>query len=256
MAIEAIEAALATSSAGARALSGSISFLYKRLFFDMVSIAVQHGPMTYITERRQEERDRRRTEILDAAETVYAECGWDAVTMDLVARKARLSRALLYVYFRDKGDLHMGLVERALEELRRRFEAAREGRATGIEEVAAIGQAYLAFAREVPHYFDACARFQAHRREGEEIPQNEAACIDTGDRVHDVIVESLSKGMADGSIRADLGDPYATALTLWAFTHGLIQIATTKGWLIERDGIPLQTFIDHSVDLALRSLRP
>lgn len=212
--------------------------------------------MTYINERRQEERDRRRTEILDAAEAVYAECGWDAVTMDQVARRARLSRALLYVYFRDKGDLHMGLVERALEELRRRFEAAREGRASGIEEVAAIGQAYLAFARELPHYFDACARFQAHRREGEEIPQNESACIDTGDRVHEVIVGSLGKGVADGSIRGDLDSLYRTALTLWAFTHGLIQIATTKGWLIERDGIPLQAFIDHSVEFALRSLRP
>ncbi|MBP9590615.1 MAG: helix-turn-helix transcriptional regulator, partial [Steroidobacteraceae bacterium] len=68
--------------------------------------------MSYITERRQQERDRRRTEIVDAAEALYAEVGWDAVTMDQVARRARLSRALLYVYFRDKPDLHFALVER------------------------------------------------------------------------------------------------------------------------------------------------
>ena len=55
------------------------------------------GRMSYITERRQQERGRRRTEIVDAAEALYAEVGWDAVTMDLVARRARLSRALLYV---------------------------------------------------------------------------------------------------------------------------------------------------------------
>ncbi len=116
--------------------------------------------MSYITERRQEERDRRRAEIVDAAEALYAEVGWDAVTMDQVARRARLSRALVYVYFRDKSDLHLALVERALDTLRERFEAARAGKERGIDEVEAIGWAYQAYARELPHYFDACARFR------------------------------------------------------------------------------------------------
>jgi len=58
------------------------------------------SPMSYLTARRQEEKDRRRAEIVDAAEALYAETGWDAITMDQVARRARLSRALLYVYFK------------------------------------------------------------------------------------------------------------------------------------------------------------
>ena len=211
---------------------------------------------SYIAERRQEERDRRKAEIIDAAEALYAEIGWDAVTMDQVARKARLSRALLYVYFRDKADLHFALVDRSLEELRRRFELARLGCSRGIDEVAAIGRAYLAFSRELPHYFDACARFQAHQRESGDVQDNELACMETGHRAHEVIVESLNRGIADGSVRADIGNPYVTALTLWAFTHGMIQIATTKGSSIEHEGVPVQQFIDHSFSLALRSLRP
>ena len=96
--------------------------------------------MTYIAERRQEERDRRRNEIVDAAEALYAEVGWDAVTMDQVARRARLSRALVYVYFHDKADLHFALVERSLEELRRRFEAAHEGKVRGTIALDAAAQ--------------------------------------------------------------------------------------------------------------------
>jgi hypothetical protein len=49
---------------------------------------------SYIADRRQEEKDRRRNEIVDAAEALYREVGWDEVTMDSVARNARLSRAL------------------------------------------------------------------------------------------------------------------------------------------------------------------
>jgi AcrR family transcriptional regulator len=87
---------------------------------------------SYITERRQEEKDRRRTEIVEAAEALYKELGWDAVTMDSVAKRARLSRALVYVYFKDKQDLHFAIAARALETLQRRFEEATARAKTGI----------------------------------------------------------------------------------------------------------------------------
>jgi len=211
--------------------------------------------MSYITERRQEERDRRRAEIVDAAEALYSEVGWDAVTMDQVARRARLSRALVYVYFRDKSDLHLALVERALDALRERFEAARAGKATGLEEVEAIGWAYQAFARELPHYFDACARFEA-RTGSDGVQPNEAACMAAGHRVHETMVASLNRGVADGSIRADIGDPYVTSLALWAFSHGMVQIATTKSGQMATEGIPVQQFLDHAIAMALRTLKP
>ena len=50
--------------------------------------------MNYIAERRLEEKERRRAEIVDAAEAAGREVGLDALTMDDVARRARLSRAL------------------------------------------------------------------------------------------------------------------------------------------------------------------
>jgi len=210
--------------------------------------------MSYIAERRQEERDRRRAEIVDAAETLYAELGWDAVTMDAVARRARLSRALVYVYFTDKRDLHFALVERALEELHARFVAAAAGRELGIEQCEAIGRAYLAFSRELPHYFDACARFQAHQTETGELEPNELACAQAGHRVHEVIVATLERGVADGSVRRDIGNPYVTSLALWSFTHGVILIAASKGAQIEHEGIRVETMIEHALGLALRSI--
>jgi TetR/AcrR family transcriptional regulator len=212
--------------------------------------------MSYIAERRQEERDRRRAEIVDAAEAVYAEAGWDSVTMDQVARRARLSRALVYVYFKDKPDLHLALVERALETLRERFEATGAGKSTGLEEVQAMGQAYLRFSREMPHYFDACARYQSRISDEAGREPNDVACIHAGDRVHQTIVAALRRGIEDGSIRGDLGDLYATALSLWAFTHGVIQIASSKGGQIEHQGVPVERFIDHALEMLTRSLVP
>src|SRR5271167_1051054 len=104
--------------------------------------------MSYITERRVEEKERRRAEILDAAEALYAEKGWDSVTVDQVARSARLSRALVYVYFKDKEELLFAVGERAMRLLRDRFTAAAAAHAQGLDKMDAIGRAYMGYAYE------------------------------------------------------------------------------------------------------------
>lgn len=191
--------------------------------------------MSYVAERREEEKERRRIEIIEAAEQLYAQKGWDAVTMDQVARKARLSRALLYVYFRDKEDLLFAITERALSELRRRFEEALAGHELGIDMVSAIGRAYVLFQQEKPFQFDACSRYHAHQTH-QGMP-NETACNRSGDAVMAVMVAALERGIADGSVRPDIGDPMRVCVMLWAFTHGLIQIAINKSQEIASRGV-------------------
>src|SRR5215469_12043530 len=92
---------------------------------------------------RQEDKERRRAEILDAAEEVAGSVGWDALTMDQVARRARLSRALLYVYFKDKVDLMYGICERGLATLTQRAAAAVGRHRLGLDQIVAIGRAYI-----------------------------------------------------------------------------------------------------------------
>jgi AcrR family transcriptional regulator len=205
--------------------------------------------MSYIAERRQEEKDRRRIEIVEAAEDLYRELGWDAVTMDSVARRARLSRALVYVYFKDKQDLHFAIAIRALECLHERFEAASARSKSGIDKVEAIGRAYMAYAQEFPHFFDACARLEAHAPDTAKVTPQEDSCIQAGRRVHQVVVEALQIGQGDGTIRKDIGDLDVTSRVLWGFTHGLIQIAITKGEPLAQAGISVPQLTQHALRL-------
>jgi len=210
--------------------------------------------MTYIQDRRAEEKDRRRTEIVDAAEQVFGQVGYEQSTMEQVARAARLSRALLYVYFKDKTDLHFAVCERALILLRERFIQAAARNRTGIDQVQAIGRAYIGFAHEMPHYFNALARFEAHRLEDIVEHSAEHDCCMAGDRVHKVIVESIEAGVADGSIRADIGNPYLVSVTLWGFMHGIIQLSSTKAEILAADGISMQQLIENAVRMAGRAM--
>jgi AcrR family transcriptional regulator len=210
--------------------------------------------MSYILDRREEEKERRRAEILDAAEALYAKKGWDAVTVDQVARSARLSRGLVYVYFRDKEDLLFAIGERAMCLLRDRFEAAVTGPGSGLEHVEAIGRAYVGYAIEFPHYFDFCSRFQAHAM-GIEPSANEAACRIAGDQVIGTVIGAIEAGVRDGSIRADIGDPVLMAFSLWAFTHGITELVIVKGADLARRGIAVPDFSNYAFQLLIVMLQ-
>jgi AcrR family transcriptional regulator len=204
--------------------------------------------MSYIAERRGEEKERRRSEILDAAEALYAQKGWEVVTVEQVARGARLSRALVYVYFRDKEELLFGIGERAMQLLRDRFVAAASQHALGVDQVEAIGRAYMAYAHEFPHYFDFCARFQAHSVSADP-GSHEGACRLAGDEAIGAVVQAIESGIRDGSIRAEIGSPTLLAVTFWAFTHGIIQLAMAKGNDLQRFGITVPEFSNYGIAL-------
>lgn len=207
-----------------------------------------------IAERRQEEKDRRRTEIIEAAEALYREVGWEAVTMDGVAKRARLSRALVYVYFKDKQDLHFGIAVRALEMLERRFEQAVQGRSNGLEKVISLGRAYMTYSQDFPFYFDACARLELYAPSGAEPAPQELACLTVGQRVHVIVVDALSLGQRDGSIRTDVGDLNVTSRVLWGFMHGIIQIAMTKEAPLSQVGITVTQLTQQAVSLITAAL--
>lgn len=66
--------------------------------------------------RRERERQRRRSEILDAAERVFARKSFHAATMTEVAENAEFAVGSLYNFFRGKDELYIAMVERVIGE--------------------------------------------------------------------------------------------------------------------------------------------
>ncbi len=210
--------------------------------------------MNYIAERRQEEKERRRSEILDAAEQVTGKSGWDELTMDQVARRARLSRALLYVYFKDKTDLMYALCERSLIGLEQRFGEVARSERSGLDKIEAVGDAYIGFSQEFPVYFDILARCGLREVNTTDPGANELACQTLGDSLLLLIVAVLDDGVKDGSIRADLGNRMVAATAVWGFTHGVIQVAATKAKVMVLSGVDPRELLNQALRMATRAL--
>jgi hypothetical protein len=78
---------------------------------------------------------------------------------------------------------------------------------------------------------------------------NEGACATAGDAAIGVVVQAITAGLADGTIRRDVGAPMMFAVSLWAFTHGVIQLAMAKGDDLARLQIEVGAFCEYSLNL-------
>ena len=55
-----------------------------------------------VIERREREKQQRREQAIQAAMEIYDEEGYHAITMEKIAERAEISRAALYLYFKNK----------------------------------------------------------------------------------------------------------------------------------------------------------
>ena len=62
-----------------------------------------------IYERKQREKQRRRKDIINAARKVFSLKGFNSATMEEIASEAELSPGTIYLYFKNKEELHTSL---------------------------------------------------------------------------------------------------------------------------------------------------
>jgi TetR/AcrR family transcriptional regulator len=92
--------------------------------------------------------DRSRAAILDAAEQLFAEHGYDATSLTQVGAAAGVSRGTPGYFFRSKAELYQAVLDRSFAEVR---DAVREGRARAL---ASNESAETILAGAVSDYFD------------------------------------------------------------------------------------------------------
>lgn len=206
--------------------------------------------------RPSPDREQRRQEILRAAIRLFAERGLENVTYGDIAQAARLSRPLIYFYFPDLETLFLEAVIVGSSKVHQRFQHAVRPGLSGLDQIMAIGVAYVQFARDEPQLFQLLAHQETKPSATEAGHPLEEECHRSFAAVMGLLVAALQKGIRDGSIRRDLGDPAKVAVCLWGLTHGLIQIATTQQPTIECNLGPAAAanLPDFGLDLVCRSL--
>ncbi len=179
-------------------------------------------------ERKQREKLRRQEAIIDAAEQVILERGFEAATMDEIAEKAELSKGTLYLYFKNKTALYLAICLKGSQKLNSRFVKVLSLDKTGIELIRILGETYLEFVRENPIYFHAFSYYESIQDQNF-LNKNKMAqlCEENSREAMAYITRTLQIGMQDGTID-DTYDPKELAVMIWASSRGIVQVAYLK----------------------------
>jgi AcrR family transcriptional regulator len=207
-----------------------------------------------VQNRRAKEKLERATSILDAAEQVFFRKGFSQSSMDEIAQGAGLSRALLYVYFRDKAAIMRGIMLRAAQEMERRFVEAVTDKSTGLEQIANIGKAYYRFSLEASDYFDVLTdmvNFPVPEEPDEQTHQ--LGCCRA--QITELMITSLQRGLEDGTIdRLRVHNPVLTAYSLQGALHGVI-MQTRRHMEPTHEYPDSDALVTYTIDMLTESMR-
>lgn len=215
------------------------------------------GQIVGILERKEREREKRKNDIVDAAERVFFNKGHENATMDDVAEEAELSKGTLYLYFKNKEELYLAIHLRGHKILQALFEKAFQSYEKGLDKTKAIGRAYVEFYKKYPNYFNALIYYESREIDFKDNNSVAMECLMEGQNTLKMLINAILTGIGDKSIRQNI-DPVKTALSLWGQTTGIVQIAKLKEDIVISPHFSLSAdeVIEYSFELISHSLKP
>lgn len=177
-------------------------------------------------ERRTREREETRAMILEAAREMFAEEGFEAVTMRAIAERIEYTPTAIYHHFANKQALLTELCLRDFSTLAAHFQG-RPVPPDPIERIKEVGRAYLEFAERYPSQY----RFMfmtvlpqpelppGYVEEARGNPERDAYAY---------LCRCCQDAIDSGRLRSDIQSADQLAQILWACVHGQIALRATK----------------------------
>ena len=177
-------------------------------------------------ERRTRERQETRELILDAAREMFADEGYESVTMRAIAEKIEYTPTAIYHHFENKQALVTELCACDFQELAHHF----RGQAVSVDPVLrirAVGEAYLEFAEKHPSQY----RFmfmtvlpelqmpEEYMKEAHGNPERDAYAY---------LRQACQEAIDSGRLRPEMRDADQMAQILWGCVHGQIALRIVK----------------------------
>jgi AcrR family transcriptional regulator len=173
-------------------------------------------------------KSNRHDQILDAAEVVLRNRGFEKATMDEIAEQADVAKGTLYLYFKNKHAIYLSLSERGSMLLNAKLGAVLSRDQNGLALIRDLGKTYLRFIHEYPLYFTTFGYYERvlMHQAGENADLIER-CEKQAEIALRTIVRALQIGMQDGSVNPEF-DPEELGLTIWGASKGVIHMAYLK----------------------------
>ncbi|HEY44491.1 MAG TPA: TetR/AcrR family transcriptional regulator [Anaerolineae bacterium] len=195
--------------------------------------------------KQQQRSEETRTRLLKAAETSFAQHGFDATGVAKICQVAGVTKGAFYHHFSSKQEIFLELFRRWLEGLESQMTNLREETVSVPEELLSmsglIQEVLQAAEDQLPIYLEFWTRAMRD-------PTVMQALIDPFHRYRDLFSEMISEGISEGTLKKV--HPETTAKLILALALGLL----IQG-LIDPRGDDWQRVTQESLQILLTGLR-
>ncbi|MBU2510356.1 TetR/AcrR family transcriptional regulator [bacterium] len=181
-------------------------------------------------ERKAWERKQRETRIIDIAQQVLFEYGYENATILQIAKSAGYNKRTMYLYFKDKEEIFLAVVLRGLEILSSMLRSAIEESKDERNQLRKLGEVFFNFSLEHPEFLRLIMIYESnnciyHKELKSSTPQGVYldACQNETDAIADIMTSTLKRAKDNGTIKTEL-TPVQLMLILWGEVFGVMQI--------------------------------
>lgn len=193
---------------------------------------ISQAPAPRSTRKPKGEGHARRAEILEAAERIFVEVGYDGATIRRIPDEVGLSSTALYMHFPEKSAILHEICEGAFGRLQAANAAVLAEGGPAEVKLRRLMEGYIAFGFDNPNAYRLV--YMTRPAELQEGPQSSARELGTElFRSFERVVEELE---AAGRLRVDAR---TAAQALWAGGHGVVSLMISKPYFdwVDREAL-------------------
>lgn len=183
----------------------------------------------------------KRSAILAAALEVVSERGYFETTMDEVARRAEVAKGTLYLYFKDKPAIFIGLVDWLLEQALEMLEEVAARRLPAREKLAAVIRGWSAGVMSRPGVLAMMSMDSVHQSTVV-MKRFRHDCLPHFERMLDGIAAIVDQGVRAGEFRRT--EPRLAAMMVMGGFRATVLVAATGRPVADPAGAVLEVLFD------------
>jgi AcrR family transcriptional regulator len=188
--------------------------------------------------------DERKSQIVSAAVEVFTEKGFDDARMDDIAVKTGLSKGTLYLYFKNKDDLIMAILDRIFQQEFSKLESLDQEELGAVEEIRdftrLMASEISALLRLIPIIYQFLALAFRNRYVQHALQRYLNLYMN-------YLIPIIQRGVDSGEFRAV--DPHDVAIAIGAIIEG-----TSLLWVYDRNAIDPEHHIQSGINLLLEGI--
>ncbi len=194
-----------------------------------------------IKKRKEWEKRSKQNRIIDIAEVLFNENGYETTTLDIIAQKAGYSKRNLYQYFVDKLDIFNAVTLNALMSLNQELSAICSKDISGLKKVVAISSTFFTFFMKHRKSFDNIIFFDITycccKYEPVQEPVQSPFGVEA-EKVHEenlkLLLNAIELGVKDRSITSKF-TPKQLQLIIWGQNIGIIHSISRRYDYLEKE---------------------